>query len=279
MTEQGGTEALRAARTRMGSAVQTAHIPSTPGVYCWWFAGQPVYVAAVEDLASQLQQLDTRAGRRPVPPFRQFARGQMHLLGELERGANVEERRAAIDQYISRCRVAWVSTSTLAEAELLAAQVSQEWLESELWTARPGEDHWLRRWLDAQDGPGRVYVEVPIGGSGGRTRRIDAVRFPALGGGVRYHDRESFVHDVERHPCQVIEVKRTLNRTVIGQLIVARDLAATEWTRVPDLELDLIAVVTQSDAALEPVCRRHGIQVHKVQRLPEDRLVDIEMDT
>ena len=75
---------------------------------------------------------------------------------------------------------------------------------------------------------------------------------------------------MQQHPCEVIEVKRTLNRAVIGQLIVARELAAAEWSRDPSLPLSLIALVTESDPALEPICKRHGIQVHLVARAPED---------
>jgi len=76
----------------------------------------------------------------------------------------------------------------------------------------------------------------------------------------------------------VIEVKRTLNRTVIGQLIVARELAVTEWTRDPAVELTLIALVTVSDPALEPICQRHGIQVHVVERLADDSQQELEAE-
>lgn len=259
-------EALKAAERVAGSVVLDAAVPTTPGVYCWWYGGQPVYVAAAQDLRAQLQDRDAKPGQRPVPPFRQFARSQAHLLGDLRRGAPAHERTEAIDRYISACEVGWLVAVDAAEAEAIAVDAEQELLEASPWQARPGEDKWLRRYLDDMTGGcGRVYVEVPIGSPTGRTRRIDAVRFPTLEAGVRYFDQAAFTWDVQRYPCHLIEVKRTLNRTVIGQLIVARDLAATEWTRDPALELALIALVTMSDPALEPVCQRHGIQVHVVE--------------
>ncbi len=66
---------------------------------------------------------------------------------------------------------------------------AQDLLESDAWQVRPGDDRWLRQYLDELERVGRVYVEVPIGAGGGRTRRIDAVRFPRLEGGVRYFQR------------------------------------------------------------------------------------------
>jgi len=247
-----------------------AEVPRTPGAYCWHHLGRPVYVAATDDLHRQLKQLDLRARQLPVPPFRQFARGQARLLGILGPGEPKEARIAAIDAYIAECSVAWCATETFADAQMLAGEAAQDLLESDLWHPRPGEDRWLRRYLDGLEDRGRIYVEVPIGGAAGRSRRIDAVRFPGPEGGVRYFDRSSFDTDVQQHPCEVIEVKRTLNRAVIGQLIVARELAAAEWSRDPSLPLSLIALVTESDPALEPICQRHGIQVHVVARGAED---------
>lgn len=65
-----------------------AEVPRTPGTYCWHHLGRPVYVAATDDLHRQLKQLEVRARQRPVPPFRQFARGQLGcwaLLGRASR--------------------------------------------------------------------------------------------------------------------------------------------------------------------------------------------------
>lgn len=245
-------------------------VPAEPGVYCWWYSDQPVYIGTTEDLYRQLTQLDTRSGRRPVPAFRRFAGSQAQLLGWLQPGADRQERTAAIDAYVSACSVGWITTGSVAEAESVAAEVVQDLLESDVWQARPGEDRWLRRYLDRLEDRGRVYVEVPIGGGGGHTRRIDAVRFGGLAGGVRYYQQADFDADVRQHSCEIIEVKKTLNRAVIGQLIVARDLASTEWPHDPSAELSLLALVTQSDNALEPICRRHGIRIEKVDRLVED---------
>ena len=268
------SEAERVSRDDLPSA----DVPSAPGLYCWWHLDRPVYVAATKDLHRQLKELDIRARQRPVPPFRQFVRGRAQLLGALGHGEPLEVRIAAIDAYIAECSVAWCTTETFADAQNQAGEAAQDLLESDTWQPRPGEDRWLRRYLDGLDDRGRIYVEVPIGGSAGRTRRIDAVRFPDLGGGVRYFDRSSFDTDVQQHPCEVIEVKRTLDRAVIGQLIVARDLAAADWSRDLSMQLSLIALVTVSDPALEPICQRHGIQVHVVGRAPEDATPENDLE-
>jgi hypothetical protein len=139
------------------------------------------------------------------------------------------------------------------------------------WQQRPGEDRWLLAYINLLEGPeaaGRTYVEVPIGGparygQGAKTRRVDAVHFPeSHPAEVRYYEEAAFTTDIQRGgPVEIIEVKRTLNRPVIGQLIVARELALSDWNLGPDVELSLTAVVTVGDPALEPVCDRLGIQI------------------
>lgn len=272
MNDLSVSDRLAAAPRTAGASVANATIPPAPGVYCWWREDDPLYVAPTDDLRRQIAMLDTRPRQKPVPAFRQFVRGRVQLLGDLARGAALDERAAAIDRFIGACEVSWLPASSVDEARLLAAHASQDLLESDTWHARPGEDRWLRRHLDRFDRPGRVYVEVPIGKSPGRRpRRIDAVRFDGLPDAIRYFDRAAFDADIRAHPAELIEVKRTLNRAVIGQLVVAHELARTEWKSDMDA-LRLVALVTDVDPALVPLCETFDIDVQIVERLGEDPL-------
>lgn len=271
MEHLGVEDRLRSAKRVRVDALASTGVAQVAGVYCWWHDRQPLFIAATPDLHFQLTQLDTKAGNRPVPSFRQFVRGRLQLLGQLPRGADRRQRVAAIDGFIASCEVCWIVTGSLDQAHRLAQQAKSNLIEADGWHTRPGEDRWLRRYLDRLAEPGRTYVEVPLGGiSGGKTRRIDAVRISRLSGGVRYYDQAAFAEDVRTHPVDIIEVKRTLNRTVIGQLIVARELAAEEWNRDVTQPLGLVALVTQTDKALERVCKRHGIRIEVVERYPAD---------
>jgi hypothetical protein len=57
---------------------------------------------------------------------------------------------------------------------------------------------------------------------------------------------------------EVIEVKRSLDRPVLGQVIVGADLLEMEY--VP-AEVDQVVVCEVGDPVLEAVCERHGIVV------------------
>jgi hypothetical protein len=251
-------------------------IPSTTGVYCWWHGDEPLFVGVAEDLHHQLVVVETGPRRDRVPIFRQFLRQRVQEQGRLGIGEDRPTIRAAVDHYIAECAVSWTTTRSFINAEEFAEKAREKLLgEAEPWQERAGEDQWLRRYLDELDEPGRVYVEVAVGAATGPLRRIDAVRFPGLTNEVKTYSPHPFVQDLRRaDEMEIIEVKRRLNRTVIGQLLVARDLAAQEWSWSPSLKVTLVALVTVVDPALEGFCMRHGIRVKKVQREKDD--TDIE---
>lgn len=120
---------------------------------------------------------------------------------------------------------------------------------------------------------GTIVTEVETGASGpanwpsdsGR-RQIDGLRFNS-----EYRDEinsqtsfsqaqlREIVHD--RH-VEVIEVKQSLNRPVIGQAIAGRDMFERDYgprTTEP------VVVCGENDPALEWVCRRNGIRVEIVE--------------
>lgn len=255
-------------------------VPRTPGVYAWFREGAPVYVDAARNLRRRLTEIDTRGwdGRGRSPS--QF---RPHLAAHLAQQPgglpdDADERRARLDEWIAACCARWVGTGSFEAArshvhELLLTECRPL---LNRWQPRPGEDQWLLEYLRLLGGmepAGRVYVEVPVGGAdrygqGAKMRYVDAVRFPLTQpGDVLNYDEEAFYEDVHGGgPVEIIEVKARLNRPVIGQLIVARELAPTDWRLGPDVDLRLAALVTEGDPALEPVCTRLGIRVIVVSR-------------
>lgn len=134
-----------------------------------------------------------------------------------------------------------------------------------LWVPRSIEDHLLFAYWRRVGG--RIYAEVPLGGPGGpgkwpsgcTRRRLDGVRFvgasdPAI---VRYSAGE-FRQWVSDADTELIEVKRWLNRLVIGQIIAGRDMFGREYGT--DARRSVI-ICAESDTALEWVCQRHEIFV------------------
>jgi hypothetical protein len=276
MAKSPGRRLQQAQRVPSGQ-LRDSGVPSTTGVYCWWDGDEPLFVAATDDLHHQLVEVETGRPQRRVPEFRQFARVRAQELGRLGYGENRAAIRAAVNDCIAEWAVSWIRTRSITRAELLAEEARADLLgEGEPWEARPGEDRWLRRYLDDLRVMGRVYVEVPVGqAAGGTTRRIDAVRFPHLDSDLRKYTPVPFQGDLDAAgEIELIEVKRRLNRPVIGQLLVARYLAAKEWKLPASFQLSLVALVTVTDLALEGFCAYNGIRVETVHR--EEGDMDIE---
>jgi hypothetical protein len=120
---------------------------------------------------------------------------------------------------------------------------------------------------------GVLFTEVPIGRDGPRQwppgakpRRIDGVRIvtptPALPDGMYMFSRRenrSTVEDlVAGARVEVIEVKRLLDRPVIGQVIAGADVLEMEYAPA---EVDQVVVCEVGDPVLEAVCERRGIVV------------------
>ncbi len=61
-----------------------------------------------------------------------------------------------------------------------------------------------------------------------------------------------------RYPVELIEVKRKLNRLVIGQIIVGVDMFQHQYQ---PHEITSVIVCAEGDPALEWVCERRQIQV------------------
>lgn len=142
------------------------------------------------------------------------------------------------------------------------------------WRPSPGEDRLLAGYWN--DVGGVIVPEVHIGKTGpsdwpaGSSKRmIDGLRFRS-----EYRDEitvqaafsQSQLRDIveDRH-VEVIEVKSSLNRPVIGQAIAGRDMFKRDYE---PRTVEAVAVCGSGDPALEWVCRRNGIRVEVVD--PKD---------
>jgi hypothetical protein len=228
--------------------------PDRPGVYAWMRDDEVVFVGAARSLHKRiLGELGPSRGR-PRSPLRE--RVALHLIRDVHAAVpwRGEERGSAVDGWLRECSVAW-KAMPLLEAELQVEHV----LDIDLprlhrWRPRPREDEWLASYLRRAASGGVTYTEVPIGGGPGSSlRRIDAVRVcrdQSLD--VRYFDPRRFERDVRGEILEVIEVKESLNRPVVGQLIVARDLIDRQWREVAAVHL--VAIVARDDALIHELC-------------------------
>jgi len=130
---------------------------------------------------------------------------------------------------------------------------------------------------------GTLFLEVPIGGPGGKgawsegckVRRIDGVLLPGTA-------MESIVHRFSRltselfrrsiHPSlELIEVKPRLNRSAIGQAIVARRMFAHQYG-VPAGRVTVLVGEGEGDSALEWVCKEEKICVEFIRDFSKRRI-------
>ena len=142
-------------------------------------------------------------------------------------------------------------------------------------SSHESEDKLLNKYWETTGG--RLYVEIPIGGQGGeppwlegtRRRRIDGVLFPDLPPNPTFPSRfdpQSFPDDLKKsdhEKIEIIEVKRHLDRIVIGQVLVAQDMFERQYGVRPT---KLIIVCEAADPGQEWVCRQRGIEVKVVSR-------------
>lgn len=229
-------------------------------MYCWWRDDQLIWMDAAADLRRRILAEEINPAGEREPPLRPFIRRRGQAEGVIERGGELQRRRAQIDEYIRACEVAWVETGTRSEAEALAASIVET-----LVSTTPNEIELLNAYLASLEPMGEVFREAPIGASLGRCpRRIDAVRFPERAdrdhnGFDRAAFEEALTASAATGTIEVIQVKRRLDRPVFGQTIIARELVIEEWELGPAVRLELVALVGLSDPVLEPIFGRHGI--------------------
>ncbi len=132
---------------------------------------------------------------------------------------------------------------------------------------RSAEDRLIHRWWQAEhDGCGTLWTEVGIGNAfeGATQRRIDAVLAPTSSTGHRVWARahqDVFVEDAEASDCvYLVEAKRSLNRGVIGQAVVARALFPVDYPAIK-VPTQPAVIAGRDDTALRWAAEQLGVQV------------------
>lgn len=125
---------------------------------------------------------------------------------------------------------------------------------------------------------GVIVTEVHVVGSGASNlssgsgrRRLDGLRFRSeyrdeINTPTTFSQAQLLEIVGDRH-VEVIEVKQTLNRPVIGQAIAGRDLFERDYD--PGT-VEPVVVCGSGDPALEWICRRNGIRVEIVEAVEFD---------
>ena len=268
-------DSLAEASHEPGDGLEPEHVPDAPGVYVWWRDEEPIYLDCARRLRVRLTRIDTHVAGKSKQPSTLRSRVRL-LLRErdaIRESTDAHQATALVNSWVGRCSVSWVRTQSHEEAqEKVLDLLHQRRPELHIWRPRYGEDQWLLEYVErlgGRDAAGKIYVEVPIGGRrygrGAKTRYIDAVRLPGIRpGGIHYYHQRDFEDDLRDQPVEVIEVKKSLNRTVIGQLIVAHELARAEWPSHDSLRL--VALCTAGDPALEWICKQQQIDLEVVGR-------------
>ena len=121
---------------------------------------------------------------------------------------------------------------------------------------------------------GLVFTEVPVGRDGPKDwpegtkpRRIDGVRIALpdsenassdIFAFSKGRDSKRFEQIVAVADIEVLEVKRALDRVVLGQVIIGADLLEIEYAPT---KINQVVICEVGDPALETVCDRRGIKV------------------
>jgi hypothetical protein len=163
-----------------------------------------------------------------------------------------------------------------------ASRVSKTLIPSTGKEARDGPCPWLTGNLRANERTkiayswsigGLVFTEVPVGRDGpkdwpegAKPRRIDGVRIASLGSErapadivafSKRRDAKRFEQIVACAEVEVVEVKRALDRVVLGQVIIGSDLFELEYA--PN-KIDQVVVCEEGDPVLQMICERRGIK-------------------
>lgn len=102
---------------------------------------------------------------------------------------------------------------------------------------------------------------------GAKPRRIDGVRIASpesekasseIVAFSKRRDAKRLERVIAGAEVEVLEVKRALDRVVLGQVIIGADLLEIEYAPT---KIDQVVICEMGDPALETVCDRRGIKV------------------
>lgn len=181
--------------------------------------------------------------------------------------ARLELRRHGLDEFADALGTTWLTADQDPAVRRWAAALGIEvgdvppprtpgarhtaWGQHGEWHIRPGEDRQLHHYWMKQRGT--LWREVPVGGGDSKTRAIDAVLVPGdrprLGKGPIPWDAPGL---------QVIEIKRRLTDTLIGQAAAAGPAAQEQGASQPE-RVALAVSVEPKDEPLKQVCDDLGL--------------------
>lgn len=137
------------------------------------------------------------------------------------------------------------------------------------WKPKTKEDKLLQTYWKKSGGI--IYTEVPIGGPGGRgkwpigctRRRLDGVRIVTRKREIRKYTEsdDDFIDLINKNPVDIVEIKMSLNRTAIGQIIAGNDMFKREYKVAAKRRVILFSM---GDSALEWVCQKRNIAFKKM---------------
>lgn len=131
-----------------------------------------------------------------------------------------------------------------------------------MWKPTTLEDHLLQAYFDEH--PGTAYLELPVSvlSDSSRARKIDAVLIsgePEKVYAPSEYSLDKAAEAIRGKPVRVIEAKYSLNRSVIGQVMVAKHLI--ERVMEPS-EVVMDVVYAEDNADLKEFCEVQGIKAH-----------------
>ncbi len=141
------------------------------------------------------------------------------------------------------------------------------------WKPKSFEDSLLHSYWEKVGG--KLYLEVPIGGlsaphiwsKNSEIRRIDGVLFPSKtqdSGIFSFNkNKEQFLNDVSgASHIQLIEVKKKINRLVVGQALVGKVMFEKQY----DKSVQPVVLCNILDSAMKWSCEQLGVAVEIIDK-------------
>lgn len=112
---------------------------------------------------------------------------------------------------------------------------------------------------------GLLFLEVPIGNDknfwpkSSKIRRIDGIRVEDNENKIfKNFNSENFKNNIKNKNIELIEAKKTLNRLVIGQIIVGIEMFKKQYE---SKNIKGVILCREGDPALGIICKEMGIEV------------------
>lgn len=132
-----------------------------------------------------------------------------------------------------------------------------------MFTPRTLEDKLIYKYWEEKQG--LLFLEVPIGNDknfwpkDSKIRRIDGIRVEDNENQIlKTFNLENFKNIIKNKNIELLEAKKTLNRLVIGQIIVGIEMFKKQYE---SKKIKGVILCKEDDPALEIICKEMGIEV------------------